>query len=109
MMLIFFWPDFGQKLDFRIIWELGGQERVQNTLTGCGIIFHYRGLDSEDFDFLTFGEFANRLPFPNLSITKMITQCLYLQASPIQKGVETQNTAGEYPQPSGIFYQASNY
>ena len=64
----FFLPDFGQNFDFRIIWELGGQERVQNTLTGCGVIFHYRGLDSEDFDFLTFWEFPGRLPFPNLSI-----------------------------------------
>ena len=41
---------------------------MQNTLTGCGVIFHYRGLNSEDFDFLTFGEFLDRLPFPNLSI-----------------------------------------
>ena len=63
-----FLPDLGQSLYFRILWELGGQERVQNTLTRCGIIFHYRGLNSEDFDFLTFGEFPDRLPFPDLSV-----------------------------------------
>ena len=64
----FLGQDFDQNLDFCIIWELGGQERVQNTLTGCGIIFHYRGLDAEDFDFLIFWEFPDRFPFSNLSI-----------------------------------------
>ena len=52
--MFFCWPDLGRNLDFRIIWELGGQERVQNTLTGCGIISHYRVLDSEDFHFFDF-------------------------------------------------------
>ena len=67
ILLILCLPDLGQILDFCIIWELGGQERVQNTLTGCGIIFHYRGLNSEDFDFLTFWDFPDRLPYSNLS------------------------------------------
>ncbi len=51
------------KIDFCIIWDLGGSSGVQNTPMGCGNNFHTRQNISENslfLDFLYFLEFTPR-------------------------------------------------